>query len=63
MKEEEKNMTTDSHSRGSARSHNRGYKKEDAKANDKSMSQEAIDKEITELKEQLDALRRTLEEN
>ena len=63
MKKEEKKMTIDSHSRGSERSHNRGYEKEDAKADGKRMSQEEIDKEIAELKEQLDALRRILEEN
>jgi hypothetical protein len=64
MKKEEKKMTTDSHSRGSERSHNRrNMKKEDAKANGKRMSQEEIDKEIAELKEQLNALRRILEES
>lgn len=64
MKEEEKKMTTDSHSRGSERSHNkRKIKKEDAKTNGMRMSQEEIDKEIKELKEQLDALRRILEED
>ena len=63
MKKEEKKMTTDSHSRGSERSHSRGYKKEDAKANGKRMSQEEIDKEDAELKEQLNALRRMFEES
>jgi len=62
MKTEEKKMTTDSHRRGTERSHSRGYKKEDAKENGKKMSQEEIDKEIVELKEQLNALRRMLEE-
>lgn len=38
-------------------------RKEDAKENGKRMRQEEIDKEIAELKEQLDALRRILEEN
>jgi len=56
-------MATDSHSRGSKKSHNRGYKKEDSKTNGKKMSQEEIDKEVTELKEQLNALRRILEES
>ena len=60
----ENNMATDSHSRGSKEDHNRGkVKKEDAKANGKRMSQEEIDKEIAKLKEQLDALRRILEES
>jgi len=44
-------MTTDSHNRGSERSHSRGYKKEDSKANGKRMIQEEIDKMIAELKE------------
>ena len=52
MKKEEKKMATDSHSKGLERSHNRRkMKKEDAKANGKRMSQEEIEKEITELKE------------
>ena len=38
-------------------------KKENAKTNGKRMSQEEIDKEIAELKEQLDTLRRILEES
>lgn len=63
MKKEEKKMTIDSHSRGSERSHNKGYKKEDTKASGKRMSQVEIDKEVAELKEQLNALRRMLEEN
>jgi len=50
MKKEEKKMTIDSHSIGLERSHNRGYKKDDAKANGKRMSQEEIDREIAELK-------------
>ena len=50
MKIEKKKMTTDSHSRGSKRSHSRRYEKKDAKANGKRMSQEEIDKEIAELK-------------
>ena len=61
MKKEEKKMTTDSYNRGSKRSHNRRkMKKEDTKANGKRMSQEEIDKDIVELKEQLDELRRIL---
>jgi len=56
-------MTIDSHSRGSERSHSRRYEKKDAKANGKKMSQEEIDKEVVELKEQLNALRRMLEES
>lgn len=63
MKKEEKKVTTDSHSRGSERSHNKGYEKKDAKANGKRMSQEEIDQEIAELKEQLKALRIILEES
>jgi len=64
MKKEKKKMTTDSHSRGLERSHKRrNMKKEDAKANGKRMSQEEIDKEIAELKEQLDALRRIHKES
>jgi len=39
-------MTTDSHSKGSERSHNKRYEKKDAKANGKKMSQEEIDKKV-----------------
>jgi len=61
--EMEKKMATDSHSRGSEEDHNkRNVKKEDAKANDKRMNKEEFDKEIAELKEQLDVLMRILEE-
>jgi len=63
IKKEEKKMITDSHSRGSERSHNKGYEKKNAKANGKKMSQEEINQEIVELKEQLDALRRILEKH
>ena len=63
MKIEEKKMTTDSHNRGSERSHKRRYGKKDAKANAKKISKEEIDKEVVELKEQLNALRRILEES
>ena len=64
MKKEEKKMATNSHSRASERSHSRRkMKKEDAKANGKRMSQEEIEKEVADLKEQLNALRRMLEEN
>jgi len=63
MKKEEKKMTTDSHSRCSEKSHSRGHKKEDAKENGKKMSQEEIDKEVVELKEQLNALRKMFEES
>jgi len=64
MKREEKKTATDSHNRGSEEDHSRRkIKKVDAKANGKRMSQEGIDKEITELKQQLDALRRVLEES
>ena len=62
----ENKMTIDSHnrdSRGSEDDHSRRkVKKENAKENGKRMSQEEIDKEIAEMKEQLDALRRILEE-
>ena len=62
--EMEEKMTTDSHSRGSEEDHNRRkVKKEDAKENGKRMSQEELDKEIVEMKEQLNALRRILEES
>ena len=44
MKKEEKKMAIDSHSRGLERSHNRGYKEEDAKANGNRMSQEELTK-------------------
>ena len=63
----EKKMNTDSHNRD-----NRGYeedhsrrkvKKEDAKVNGKRISQQECDKEIAELKEQLNTLRMLLEEN
>ena len=63
MKIEGKKMITDCHSRGSERSHSRRYEKKDAKANGKRVIQEEIDKEITKLKEQLNALRRMLEES
>lgn len=56
-------MTTDSHSRGSERSHSRRYEKKNAKADGKRLSQEEIDKETVELKEKLNVLRRILEEN
>ena len=57
-------MIIGSHNKGSERSHSRRkMKKEDAKENGKRMSQEEIDKEIVELKEQLSALRRMLEES
>jgi len=43
----EEKMTTDSHNRGSKEDHSRRkVKKEDAKANDKRMSQEEFGKEI-----------------
>ena len=38
-------MTTNSHSRGSGKSHSRGHKKEDAKINGKKMSQEEVEME------------------
>ena len=57
-------MATDSHSRGSEEDDNRRkMKKENAKTNGKRMSQEEIDKEIAEMKEQLDVLMRILEES
>jgi len=62
--EMEKKVTTDSHSIGSEEDHNRGkVKKEDDKENGKRMSQEELDKETVEIKEQLNALRRILEES
>ena len=64
MQLEKKNMAINSHSRGSKEDHSRrNMKKEDAKENCKRMSKEEIDEEIAELKEQLDALRRILEES
>jgi len=64
MNKEEKKMTTDIHSRDLEKSHSRRkMKKEDAKANGKKMSQKEIDQEIAKLKEQLNALRRILEED
>ena len=58
----EKKMTTNSHNkdnRGSKEDHNRRkVKKENSNVNGKRMSQEEHEKEIAELKEQLDALRR-----
>ena len=63
----EKNMSIDSHNidnRGSEEDHNRRkVKKANAKVNGKRMSQEEIDKEIAEMKEQLNVLRMILEEN
>lgn len=60
----DKKMATDSHSGGSEEDHNkRKMKKENAKANGKRMSQKEFDREIAELKEQLDVLMRILEEN
>ena len=38
-------MTTDSHSRGSGKSHGRGHKKEDAKVNGKKISSEEVEME------------------
>ena len=62
--EMEKEMTTDSHSGGSEEDHSRKkVKKENAKENDKRMSQEEIDKEITEMKEQINVLMMILEES
>ena len=60
--EMEEKMTIDSHSGGSEEDHNRRkVKKEDAKANGKRMSQKEIDKELIEMKEQLDVLMMMLE--
>lgn len=60
----EKNMTTNSHSRGSEEDNSeRKVKKENAKENYKRMSQEEIDKETDEMKEQINILRMILEEN
>ena len=50
MKKEEKKMNTDSHSRGSERSHNRRYEKKNAKVDGKRLSQEEIDKELAEMR-------------
>ena len=60
----EKKMATDSHSKGSEEDHNRRkMKKEDTMANGKRMSQEETDKEIAEMKGQLDVLMMILEES
>ena len=49
--EMEKKMTTNSHSKGSEEDHSRRkVKNEDAKAYGKRMSQDEIEKEITEMK-------------
>ena len=57
-------MTTDSHSGGSKEDHNRRkVRKENTKVNGKRMSQEELEKEIVEIKEQIDALRRIQEES
>jgi len=57
-------MITDSHSKGYEEDHNRRkMKKEDTKVNGKRMSQEEFDKEIVEMKEQLNVLRMILEES
>ncbi len=59
--EMEEKMTIDSHSRCFEEDHSIiKVKKEDAKDNDKRMNQEEFDKEIAELKEQLDVLMRIL---
>ena len=60
----EKKMASDSHSRGSEEEHSRGnMKEEDAKENGKRMSQEEVDREIAEMKEQLNVLMMMLEES
>jgi len=60
----EKKMATNCHSRGSEEDHSRRkMKKEVAKANGKRISQKEIDKEIVEIKEQLNVLTMILEEN
>ena len=57
-------MTTDSHSRRSKEDHGRRkVKKEDSKENGKRMSQEEINKDIAEMKEQLNVLMMILEES
>jgi len=53
MKKEEKKMTTDSHSRGSERSHNR---RKYTKANGMRMSQEEFDRERVEMDFQIGIL-------
>ena len=56
-------MNTYNHSGGSEEDHNRRkVKKENAKVNGKRMTQEEIDKEIDEMKEQLSVLMMILEE-
>ena len=60
----EKKVTTYIHSRGFEEDYSRRkMKKEVAKENGKRMSQEEIDKEIAEIKEQLNVLRMILEES
>jgi len=64
MKIDNEKMTTNIHSRGFKENHYRKkVNNEDPKANGKRMSQEEIDKEIVEMKEQLSVLRMILEEN
>ena len=63
MKKEEKKMTIDSHNRGSERRHNKRYEKKNAKADGKRLSQEEINKELAEIRKELDVLTMQLEEN
>ena len=61
-KKEEKKMTTDSHSKSSEISHSRRYEKKNAKADGKRLSQEEIDKELVEIRKELDVFKMQLEE-
>ena len=63
MKEEEKKINTDSHVKGLERSHSRRYEKKNAKVDGKRLSQEEIDKELAEIRKELDVLTMQLEEN
>ena len=54
--EMDKKVTTDSHNRGSERSHNRRKKGAKENGKGKGMSQEVFDREIAELKASVDAI-------
>jgi len=56
-------MTSDSHSRGSKRVHNKGQKNRFAKENGMRMSEEKYDKEMVEMVVQLKVLMEMLQRN
>ena len=61
MMKEEKKMITDSHIKGSKRSHNRRYEKKNSKEDGKRLRQEEIDKELAKIRKELDVLTMRLE--